>query len=153
MQTVANPATQSSDVVHSARSAVAPHLSVRLANCASDVIAAQRLRYRVFVKRWARISIVTTSAMSIGLTPRASTRSSSMKRLAKSLAPIASSHRGARARSGACTPRASFASIVSSLSRMRFLKWAARAFIRRIAAAAHWAVCGRGLVRMCETTK
>jgi putative hemolysin len=30
------------------RSAVEPHLTVRLANCASDVVAAQRLRYKVF---------------------------------------------------------------------------------------------------------
>ena len=48
MQTVANLATQASAFINPTRFAVEPHLSVRLANCASDVIAAQRLRYKVF---------------------------------------------------------------------------------------------------------
>ena len=48
MQTIANSANQVSVAVNKTRSAVEPQLSVRLANCASDVIAAQRLRYKVF---------------------------------------------------------------------------------------------------------
>ena len=45
MQTVVS---QAIPAVNKTRSTVEPHLSVRLANCASDVIAAQRLRYKVF---------------------------------------------------------------------------------------------------------
>lgn len=41
-------ANQAAVVVSNTRSSVEPHLTVRLANCASDVIAAQRLRYKVF---------------------------------------------------------------------------------------------------------
>ena len=45
MQIVASQATVA---VSTTRSAFDPHLTVRLANCASDVIAAQRLRYKIF---------------------------------------------------------------------------------------------------------
>ena len=45
MEIVANHATVA---LNKTRSAAEPHLTVRLANCASDVIAAQRLRYKVF---------------------------------------------------------------------------------------------------------
>ena len=48
MQSVAHLATQATLAVNPTRSPVEHHLSVRLANCASDVIAAQRLRYKVF---------------------------------------------------------------------------------------------------------
>ena len=51
MQVVANLATQTASAfpsVGAVRAAVEPQLTVRLANCASDVIAAQRLRYKVF---------------------------------------------------------------------------------------------------------
>ena len=45
MQIVPNHAAVAADSV---RCAIEPQLRVRLANCASDVIAAQRLRYKVF---------------------------------------------------------------------------------------------------------
>ena len=48
MQTIANAASHTTVVVNKKYSAIEPQLSVRLANCASDVIAAQRLRYKVF---------------------------------------------------------------------------------------------------------
>ena len=45
MEIVAN---HDSVALNKTRSAAERHLSVRLANCASEVIAAQRLRYKVF---------------------------------------------------------------------------------------------------------
>lgn len=48
MQTIANAASHTTVVVNKKHSAIELQLSVRLANCASDVIAAQRLRYKVF---------------------------------------------------------------------------------------------------------
>ena len=45
MEIVANHATVA---LNKTRSAAISHLTVRLANCASDVIAAQRLRYKIF---------------------------------------------------------------------------------------------------------
>jgi putative hemolysin len=48
MQTQASPASHSTVADNRTHSAMEPQLSVRLANCASDVVAAQRLRYKVF---------------------------------------------------------------------------------------------------------
>ena len=48
MQTIATAASLTTVVASKSHSANEPQLSVRLADCASDVIAAQRLRYKVF---------------------------------------------------------------------------------------------------------
>lgn len=48
MQIEASPASHTTVAVVRTHAAIEPQLSVRLASCASDVIAAQRLRYKVF---------------------------------------------------------------------------------------------------------